>query len=184
MKVDQPTLNAVPGAEVWPLSVAAYHVLGEAGLIPKRTELLYGFVYHKMPKSPFHSFLVTRLAGLVRKFLPAGWVMRTEQPITCYDSEPEPDVAVVGGKETDFRYEHPHTAELVIEMCVSSHEYDRSKIRAYASANLPNPSHRTPVDDSSALPCRDSRSKVRLRSKPRRATPGPSGRRRVLRASR
>ncbi len=40
----------VRGAEVWPLSVAAYHALGEAGLIPERTELLYGFVYHKRSK--------------------------------------------------------------------------------------------------------------------------------------
>ncbi len=37
----------VRGAEVWPLSVEAYHALGEARLIPERTELLYGFVYHK-----------------------------------------------------------------------------------------------------------------------------------------
>ena len=35
------------GAEVWPLSLEAYHALGEAGLMPERTELLYGFVYNK-----------------------------------------------------------------------------------------------------------------------------------------
>ena len=29
-----------------------------ARLIPEQTELLYGFVYHKMSKSPLHSFLV------------------------------------------------------------------------------------------------------------------------------
>ena len=46
------------GAQLWPLSVAAYRVLGEAGLIPKNTELLYGFVYTKMSKSPLHSFLL------------------------------------------------------------------------------------------------------------------------------
>jgi hypothetical protein len=39
-------------APLWPLSVEAYHALGEAGLIPKNTELLYGFVYNKMSKSP------------------------------------------------------------------------------------------------------------------------------------
>jgi hypothetical protein len=33
---------------LWPLSVAAYRALGESGLIPKNTELLYGFVYKKM----------------------------------------------------------------------------------------------------------------------------------------
>src|SRR5437016_1229810 len=49
MKASETAENPLPGAQVWPLSVAAYHVLGEAGLIPKRTELLYGFVYHKIP---------------------------------------------------------------------------------------------------------------------------------------
>ena len=136
MKASQSAETPVHGAEVWPLSVAAYHVLGEAGLIPKRTELLYGFVYHKMPKSPFHSFLVTVLTRLVREGLPPGLLLRTEQPLTCADSEPEPDVALVRGTELDFRHDHPHTAELVIEICVSSHEYDRSKLRAYASAGV------------------------------------------------
>ena len=126
----------VRGAEVWPLSVEAYHTLGEAGLMPKRTELLYGFVYHKMSKSPLHSFLVQLLQDLLHSVVPPGFVVRTEQPITCADSEPEPDLAVVRGHVSDFRQEHPHTAELVIEVCVTSGEYDRSKLRAYATAGV------------------------------------------------
>ena len=46
MKAAEDLQVPVRGAEVWPLSVEAYHTLGEAGLIPERTELLYGFVYH------------------------------------------------------------------------------------------------------------------------------------------
>jgi Uma2 family endonuclease len=126
----------VRGAEVWPLSVEAYHALGEAGLIPERTELLYGFVYHKMSKSPFHSYLVQMLLDLLLAAIPAGFCVRTEQPITCADSEPEPDLAVVQGGIADFRRAHPRTAELVIEVCVTSHEFDRSKLRAYASAGV------------------------------------------------
>jgi Uma2 family endonuclease len=126
----------VRGAELWPLSVEAYHALGEAGLIPERTELLYGFVYHKMSKSPLHSFLVQLLQDLLRGLVPPGFVVRTEQPITCADSEPEPDLAVVRGQSADFRLAHPRTAELVIEICVSSTDYDRSKLRAYASAGV------------------------------------------------
>jgi Uma2 family endonuclease len=124
------------GAPLWPLSVAGYHALGELGLIPKNTELLYGFVYTKMPKSPFHSFLVVRLLRLLRSVTPANFLIRSEQPITCQESEPEPDVSVVHGVETDFLAEHPHTAELVVEVCVTSHDYDRSKLRAYASAGV------------------------------------------------
>jgi Uma2 family endonuclease len=123
-------------AEVWPLSVEAYHTLGEAGLIPKRTELLYGFIYHKMSNSPLHSFLVQLLQDLLHSVVPAGFVVRTEQPITCADSEPEPDLAVVRGQSADFRLAHPRTAELVIEICVTSADYDRSKLRAYANAGV------------------------------------------------
>ena len=45
-------------------------------------------------------------------------------------------MAVVRGAEEDFRLEHPRTAELVTEVCVSSAEYDRSKLRAYAGAGV------------------------------------------------
>jgi Uma2 family endonuclease len=126
----------VRGAEMWPLSVEAYHALGEAALIPKRTELLYGVVFHKMSKSPFHSYLVQVLQELLLRALPAGFLLRTEQPLTCVDSEPEPDLAVVRGDKADFRLLHPSTAELVIEVCVTSADYDRSKVRAYARAGV------------------------------------------------
>jgi Uma2 family endonuclease len=124
------------GAQIWPLSVAAYRVLGEAGLIPKNTELLYGFVYTKMSKSPLHSFLLQFLQEALAGVLPARRLLRTEQPITCGDSEPEPDLAVVAGGKEDFRNDHPHTAELVIEVSITSHDYDRSKLRAYAAAGV------------------------------------------------
>jgi Uma2 family endonuclease len=130
--VDQP----VRGAEIWPLSVEAYHALGEARLIPEQTELLYGFIYRKMSKSPLHSYLLQLLQELLHKLVPAGFLIRTEQPLTFITSEPEPDLAVVRGQASDFREAHPHTAELVIEICVTSTDYDRSKLLAYASAGV------------------------------------------------
>lgn len=136
MKAIDPRPAPLRSAPLWPLSVAAYRALGEAGLIPKNTELLYGFVYTKMSKSPFHSFLVQFLHDALLRALPTAFIVRTEQPITCVDSEPEPDLAVAKGRKEDFRTDHPHTAELVIEVCISSHEYDRSKLRAYASAGV------------------------------------------------
>jgi Uma2 family endonuclease len=136
MKAAEDLQVPVRGAEVWPLSVEAYHTLGEAGLIPERTELLYGFVYHKVSKSPLHTFLMLRLLRLLQAVLPPGVHLRPEQPLTCVDSEPEPDLAVVLGAEADFRLAHPRTAELVIEICVSSADYDRSKLRAYAGAGV------------------------------------------------
>ena len=124
----------VRGAPLWPLSLAAYRVLAESGLIPKNTEFLYGFVYTKMSKSPLHSALVRRLSRLLKQALPPGYFVDSEQPIECEDSEPEPDLAVLRGTDEDFWNHHPRTAELVIEVCVTSHDYDRSKLHAYAAA--------------------------------------------------
>ena len=128
----------IPSREprLWPLSVAAYRVLGELGMIPKNTELLYGLVYTKMSKSPFHSYLLQVLHAALSRVIGAGQLLRTEQPITCGDSEPEPDLAVVVGCSEDYRNEHPRTAELVIEVCLTSHDYDRSKLPAYAAAGV------------------------------------------------
>ena len=136
MKAAETYPTPLKSAPLWPLSVAAYRALGEAGLIPKNTELLYGFVYKKMSKSPYHSFLVQFLQDLLLRAVTPGLVVRTEQPVTCGDSEPEPDLAVVQGRNEDFRQDHPHSAELVIEVCITSHEYDRSKLPAYATAGV------------------------------------------------
>jgi Uma2 family endonuclease len=89
-----------------------------------------------MSKSPLHSGLTRRLFRRLLDSAPAGCFVSQEQPITCHDSEPEPDLAVIRGREEDFWTAHPTTAELVIEICVSSHEYDRSKLRAYAQAGV------------------------------------------------
>ena len=48
------------------------------------------------------------------------FVLRSEQPVTCDDSEPEPNISVVKGAEADFWDDHPHTAELVIEVCLAA----------------------------------------------------------------
>ncbi len=123
--------------QLWPLTVEAYHALGEAGLIPEKTELLYGFVFNKMPKSPIHTQLVELLVEWLRAFIGSSLIVRQEQPLTLRLSEPEPDVAVVKGRRSDLYLSHPSTAELVIEVAVSSHDYDRDKAAAYASAGIP-----------------------------------------------
>ena len=107
------------------------------GFIPEKTELLYGFVFSKMPKSPLHSFIAEMLADMLRALLGLGYFVRVEQPITCDISEPEPDVAVVKGKREDYRHAHPRTAELVIEVAMTTEAHDRSKAAAYASAGIP-----------------------------------------------
>ena len=40
------------------------------------------------------------------------------------------------GAAEDYPDRHPATAELVVEICVTSHDHDRSKLRAYATAGV------------------------------------------------
>src|ERR1044071_1516571 len=136
MPVIEKPQPAARGPQVWPLGVQAYHALGDLGLIPEKTELLYGQIFHKMPESPLHRLLFMRLLQWILPAVPPALHMQPEKPIVCEDSEPEPDLSVIRGSINDYATEHPRTAELVIEICVSSHEYDRSKLRAYARAGV------------------------------------------------
>ena len=73
---------------------------------------------------------------MIARLLPKGFVVRREDPITFADSEPEPDIAVVCGAEADFFQAHPTTAELVIEVAVSSPTLDRENASLYAEAGV------------------------------------------------
>ena len=121
------------------MSVETYRHLYELGLIDEKNELLDGIVVKKMPKSPQHVWLVSKMAGLSRTAVGPGFSVRQEAPLTFANlhSEPEPDVAVVEGHEDDFIRRHPVTAPLVVEVCVSSEETDRAKARIYARAGVP-----------------------------------------------
>ena len=121
---------------VSPLSVEEYHRLGEFNGHGKRTELIRGIVIERMSKSPLHFSLAKWLYGTLALMLPAGFVVRQEGPLTLSDSEPEPDIAVVRGGRADFLEAHPTTAELVIEVAVSSPALDRENASLYAEAGV------------------------------------------------
>ena len=121
---------------VSPLSVAEYHQLGEFNENGRRTELIRGIVIEKMSKSPLHGFLASVLYQLLLKQLPPGYSVWKEEPLTLRDSEPEPDVAIVRGIQVEFIDAHPTTAELVIEVAVSSATLDRENASLYAEAGI------------------------------------------------
>ena len=121
---------------VAPLSVAGYHQLRDLGLVGAKTELLNGVIVEKMTKSPLHTFLAQRLHAWLAEGLPAGWQLRKEDPLTLASSEPEPDLALVAGSAETYRSHHPTTAELVVEVAVSSVEVDRAKADVYAEAGV------------------------------------------------
>jgi Uma2 family endonuclease len=121
---------------VSPLSVEEYHRLSEYNENGRRTELIRGILIQKMSKSPLHSSIAKRLYDGIASVLPSGFVVRREDSLTLQDSEPEPDIAVVRGEMSDFFKVHPTTAELVIEVAVSSPALDRENARLYAEAGV------------------------------------------------
>ena len=121
---------------VSPLTVDEYHQLGEFNEHRRRAELIRGIVIEKMSKSPLHSFIAKALYDLLVQLVPAGYLVRREDPLTLADSEPEPDVAVVKGTPADFVAAHPRTAELVVEVAVSSPGLDRENASLYAEAGV------------------------------------------------
>lgn len=118
------------------VSVDCYHRMGEMGIYSERTELIRGVVIQKMVISPRHSSLVQKLVDWLKPLTPDGFLVRQEQPLTFSESEPEPDVAVVKGRVSDFNESHPGAAKLVIEVCVSSESIDRDKLSIYAEAGV------------------------------------------------
>jgi Uma2 family endonuclease len=121
---------------VSPLSVAEYHQLGEFNENGRRTELIRGIIIQKMSKSPLHRFIADQLRRILEVQITPDFTLFSQDPMTTIDSEPEPDVMVVRGALADFRVAHPTTAELVIEVAISSLEIDRVKALIYAEAGV------------------------------------------------
>lgn len=119
-----------------PISVEQYHRLGEAGIIAQRTELIQGVIFEKMIKSPEHTWIVQWLVESIGEQLGENEHVRQEQPLTFADSEPEPDLAIVTGLKSDYRSEHPRTAELVVEVAITSEALDREKSTDFAIAGV------------------------------------------------
>jgi Uma2 family endonuclease len=120
---------------VSPLTVEEYHRLDEFNENGKRTELIRGIVIEKMSKSPPHRFITSVLYDRFLAGLPAGFTVSKEEPLTFLDSEPEPDISVTRGTRQDFAKSHPTSAELVIEVAVSS-PLDRANAALYAEAGI------------------------------------------------
>lgn len=130
--LEEPAVRRV----IYPLSLEFYHRAGELGMLGEDVELLEGAIVQKMPKSPLHESVTERLYEKLREASPKGLRIFKERPLTLPRSEPEPDVAAVRGSEREFWKSHPTTAELVIEVAVSTIELDRRKAWIYAAAGV------------------------------------------------
>ena len=116
-------------------TVAEYEKLGDDPAF-RRTELIRGIIVNKMSKSPLHSTITTRLYIFLLRVLRPEFVVRQEQPLRFMDSMPEPDISVMRGSLDNFGTRHPATAELVVEVAVSSVAPDRENASLYAEAGV------------------------------------------------
>ena len=133
---------AMPPEPVGRLSVSQYHEMITAGILTHDdpVELLEGWLVAKMVKNPPHSTARHRTTKALEQILPSGWHVRSQEPITLSDSEPEPGVAVVRGDTGQYERSHPRPDDvaLVVEVADASLDRDRSiKKRIYARAGIP-----------------------------------------------
>lgn len=122
-------------------TVAEYHRLIEHGFIKKRDrcELIHGLIVEKPRVNPPHATAVTRLLNRLFPFVAGAATLRIQLPVTCADSEPEPDVVVAVGMEEDYenRYPGPRDVLLLIEVSDSTLDDDTTtKLQLYAAEKV------------------------------------------------
>ncbi len=116
-----------------------YYKMGDMGMFEgKRVELIEGQVIEMSPIYELHATAVSVADDLLREAFGKGWAIRIQNPLSLGEaSDPQPDVAVVAGKNRDFKEQHPTTAALVIEVADCSLSYDRNyKASLYAKAGI------------------------------------------------
>jgi Uma2 family endonuclease len=136
---------------IYSLTVEAYHRMIEEAVLPEGEpfELIEGQILRKerqgqgedpMTVGHKHAVAVNALSLLNIKLVRLGCHMRVQQPITLPPyNEPEPDGAVVVGRNEDYSDHHPAPKEVlcVIEVSEATLEHDRTnKQRVYASAGI------------------------------------------------
>jgi Uma2 family endonuclease len=119
------------------ISSDKYHEFIECGALDNaHVELIDGLICDMSPRTSEHDRIAAYLTRLLADRLNRAYQLRVASALTIGDSEPEPDFAVVR-PGTPEPY-HPATAELVIEVSLSSLRRDLIvKPRIYSSAGVP-----------------------------------------------
>jgi Uma2 family endonuclease len=132
---------AAPPFTFWRWSVEKYHEMVRAGILTEDdpVELLDGAIVKKMTKSPLHSTVTGLVHEAVHQYLPKGFFVNSQEPITLAESEPEPDLVIVRGDRLDYLDRHPGPADVILvgEVTDSSLPRDRVyKKSLYAAAGI------------------------------------------------
>ena len=124
-------------------TIDEYHRLIDFGVFTEtdRIELIKGQLVEMSPKGTAHSVSRSVLYRELSTLLDGVAALRCQDPISLSDSEPEPDIVIARGNETDYCNHHPYPADiiLVIEVSNSTLVFDRTtKLSLYAEANISN----------------------------------------------
>ena len=111
------------------VTVDDFYRMEKAGLFDgkPRVELVEGDIFSMAPIGTVHASTTRALADFLMRHT-TGCVVSVQQPISLSDgSEPEPDIAIVRGRNHDYLDRHPSAADclLVIEVAHTSQDYDR-----------------------------------------------------------
>lgn len=126
-----------------PISVDAYHRMGEAGILAPdlRVELIEGKLIDMAPIGSRHAGKVKRLLDVLTTQLHSKAIVAAQDPIVLGEySEPQPDIVVLRFREDYYETAHPGPADvyLVIEVSDTTVRYDREvKIPLYARHGIP-----------------------------------------------
>jgi len=130
----------ISGIQRRKFSKAEYYRMAEMGFFNgQRVELIDGEVILMSPQEAGHATAVELVARILEKAFGEGYHVRDQKPLDLGEGhEPEPDAAVVIGSPRDYAQAHPKTAVLVVEVALSSVDYDRVvKGSLYAKSGIP-----------------------------------------------
>ena len=123
------------------VTVRDYHRMAEVGILSAqdRVELIEGEIIDMTPIGPRHAAVVDRLAARLVKALPAGYLVRIQNPLTLGESsEPQPDLAIVADRSYATAHPGGGDTHLVIEVADATVAYDRDvKLPLYAQSLIP-----------------------------------------------
>ncbi len=140
--VDRYTAHVPSGTTRRLLTTADYHSMIEAGILGPgdRVELLAGEIYEAAAVGSPHASCVMRLNEWFSSRLGGRAIVNVQNPVELSTlSEPEPDLTLLVRREGFYADRHPGPADvlLLIEVAVTSYEYDRSlKLPLYAEAGI------------------------------------------------
>jgi Uma2 family endonuclease len=131
---------ATPNIDVRHWTREEYERLVEQGFFhpEERCELVDGVIFEMTPQSSRHATGVRFCLIALQPLYQEGFDIRCQMPLALgFDSEPEPDIAVVPGEAGDYLLSHPITAVLIVEVADSSLLHDRKlKAGLYARAGI------------------------------------------------